>query len=257
MTWAEKFTALKTIIIKEYLRFIRIWVQTVLPPAITTALYFVIFGNLIGSQVGDIDGYKYMDYIVPGLILMAVITNSYGNVVASFYSAKFQKSIEELLVSPIPNYLILVGYVSGGIARGVVVGIVVTLVALYFSDFEIHSYGLSLLVFFLTSSLFAMAGFINAVYANSFDDISIIPTFVLTPLTYLGGIFYSIEMLPDFWQSVSLINPILYMINSFRYGMIGTTDINLGAALTIIVAFNVLLFSYAIYLLNRGIGIRQ
>jgi ABC-2 type transport system permease protein len=257
MNWIQKYNTLKTIIIKEYLRFIRIWVQTVLPPAITTALYFVIFGNLIGSQIGDIDDYKYMDYIVPGLILMAVITNSYGNVVASFYSAKFQKSIEELLVSPTPNALILIGYVSGGVARGMIVGIVVTIVAMYFSDINIHSYAISLLVFFLTSTLFSIGGFINAIYANSFDDISIIPTFVLTPLTYLGGIFYSIDMLPEFWQNLSLINPILYMINSFRYGMIGTSDINLSTALVIIVSFNAVLFSYAMYLLNRGIGIRQ
>ncbi|HEY9201580.1 MAG TPA: ABC transporter permease [Gammaproteobacteria bacterium] len=257
MTLSENYNALKTIIIREYLRFIRIWVQTILPPAITTTLYFVIFGNLIGSQIGDIDGYKYMDYIVPGLILMAVITNSYGNVVASFYSAKFQKSIEELLVSPTPNSLILLGYVAGGVARGMIVGVVVTLVAMFFSDIEIHNYALSLMVFFLTATLFSMAGFINAVYANSFDDISIIPTFVLTPLTYLGGIFYSLEMLPDFWQNISLANPILYMINAFRYGVIGTSDINLSVAILIIVGFNVLLFSYAMYLLNRGIGIRQ
>jgi len=257
MNWIQKYNTLKTIIIKEYLRFIRIWVQTVLPPAITTALYFVIFGNLIGSQVGDIDGYKYMDYIVPGLILMAVITNSYGNVVSSFYSAKFQKSIEELLVSPTPNSLILIGYVSGGVVRGMIVGIIVTIVAMYFSDINIHSYTISLLIFFLTATLFSIAGFINAIYANSFDDISIIPTFVLTPLTYLGGIFYSINMLPEFWQNLSLINPILYMINSFRYGMIGTSDINLSTALIIIVSFNAVLFSYAMYLLNRGVGIRQ
>lgn len=257
MTLSENYNALKTIIIREYLRFIRIWVQTILPPAITTTLYFVIFGNLIGSQIGDIDGYKYMDYIVPGLILMAVITNSYGNVVASFYSAKFQKSIEELLVSPTPNSLILLGYVAGGVARGMIVGVVVTLVAMFFSDIEIHNYALSLMVFFLTATLFSMAGFINAVYANSFDDISIIPTFVLTPLTYLGGIFYSLEMLPEFWQNISLANPILYMINAFRYGVIGTSDINLSVAIVIIVGFNVLLFSYAMYLLNRGIGIRQ
>ena len=257
MNFIQNYNSLKTIIIKEYLRFIRIWVQTVLPPAITTALYFVIFGNLIGSQVGDIDGYKYMDYIVPGLILMAVITNSYGNVVSSFYSAKFQRSIEELLVSPTPNALILIGYVSGGVVRGMIVGIVVTVVAMFFSDINIHSYAISLLIFFLTATLFSIAGFINAVYANSFDDISIIPTFVLTPLTYLGGIFYSIDMLPEFWQNISLINPILYMINSFRYGMIGTSDINLSTALIIIVCFNVALFSYAMHLLNRGIGIRQ
>jgi len=257
MTLNENYNALKTIIIREYLRFIRIWVQTILPPAITTTLYFVIFGNLIGSQIGDIDGYKYMDYIVPGLILMAVITNSYGNVVASFYSAKFQKSIEELLVSPTPNSLILLGYVAGGVARGMIVGIVVTLVAMYFSDIDVHNYALSLMVFFLTATLFSMAGFINAVYANSFDDISIIPTFVLTPLTYLGGIFYSLEMLPEFWQNLSLANPILYMINAFRYGVIGSSDINLSVAMLIIVGFNALLFSYALYLLNRGIGIRQ
>ncbi len=257
MTLSENYNALKTIIIREYLRFIRIWVQTILPPAITTTLYFVIFGNLIGSQIGDINGYKYMDYIVPGVILMSVITNSYGNVVASFYSAKFQKSIEELLVSPTPNYLIVLGYVSGGVARGMIVGVVVTLVAMYFSDINVHNYALSLMVFFLTATLFSIAGFINAVHANSFDDISIIPTFVLTPLTYLGGIFYSLEMLPEFWQTVSLANPILYMINAFRYGVIGTSDINLSAAILIIVGFNVLLFTYAMYLLNRGIGIRQ
>jgi len=257
MTWSEKFNALKTIIIKEYLRFIRIWIQTVLPPAITTALYFVIFGKLIGSQIGDINGYKYMDYIVPGLILMSVITNSYGNVVSSFYSAKFQKSIEELLVSPTPNYLILVGYVSGGVARGIIVGIVVTLVAMFFSDIEIHSYSLTLLIFFLTATLFSLAGFINAIYANSFDDISIIPTFVLTPLTYLGGIFYSIDMLPEIWQNISLANPILYMVNSFRYGMIGTTDTDLTTAIVIILGFTITLFCYSMYLLNRGVGIRQ
>jgi len=257
MNWAEKYNALKTIVIREYLRFIRIWIQTVLPPAITTALYFIIFGNLIGSQIGDINGHKYMDYIVPGLILMAVITNSYGNVVSSFYSAKFQKSIEELLVSPTPNYLILIGYVAGGVARGIIVGIVVTIVAMFFSDIQIHSYALSLLIFVLTATLFSIAGLINAIYANSFDDISIIPTFVLTPLTYLGGIFYSIDMLPEFWQKISLGNPILYMISSFRYGMIGTTDTDLTTSILIIIGFTTALFSYAMYLLNRGVGIRQ
>lgn len=257
MTWAEKYNALKTIVIKEYLRFIRIWIQTVLPPAITTALYFIIFGELIGSQIGDINGFKYMDFIVPGLILMAVITNAYGNVVSSFYSAKFQKSIEELLVSPTPNVLILIGYIAGGVARGIIVGIVVTIVAMFFSDIQVHSYALSFFIFFLTSTLFSIAGFINAVYANSFDDISIIPTFVLTPLTYLGGIFYSIDMLPEFWQNISLANPILYMIDSFRYGMLGTSDTDLGTAILIIVGFTVVLFAYAMRLLNKGIGIKQ
>ena len=188
---------------------------------------------------------------------MAVITNSYSNVVSSFYSAKFQKSIEELLVSPTPNYLILIGYVLGGVARGIIVGIVVTLVAMYFSDIQIHSYTLSLLIFILTATLFSIAGLINAIYANSFDDISIIPTFVLTPLTYLGGIFYSIDMLPDVWQTVSLANPILYMISSFRYGMIGSSDTDLTTAIIIIIGFTLILFTYAMYLLNRGIGIKN
>ncbi len=257
MNFKQNFNAFNTIVIKEYLRFIRIWVQTVLPPAITTALYFVIFGNLIGSQIDDIDGYSYMDYIVPGLILMAVITNAYANVVSSFYSAKFQKSIEELLVSPVPNYLILSGYVAGGVARGLIVGFAVILVAMYFSDIQIYSYSITISVFTLTAVLFSIAGFINAVYANSFDDISIIPTFVLTPLTYLGGIFYSIEMLPEFWQKVSLINPILYMINSFRYGLLGISDTNLYIAMSIIVLFIIGLFSFAMYLLNKGVGIKQ
>ncbi|TNF32762.1 MAG: ABC transporter permease [Gammaproteobacteria bacterium] len=257
MTFNQKFNAFRTIVTKEYLRFIRIWIQTVLPPAITTALYFVIFGNLIGSQIADIEGYSYMDYIVPGLILMGVITNSYANVVSSFYSSKFQRSIEELLISPVPNYLILAGYVMGGVARGIVVGITVTLVAMYFTDFHVHNLLVSVIVFILTSALFATAGFINAIFANSFDDISIVPTFVLTPLTYLGGIFYSIEMLPEFWQNLSMINPILYMINSFRYGILGVSDTDLTLALTIIVAFNIGLFAFALNLLNRGVGIKQ
>ena len=256
MTLAEQFIAYKTIVAKEFLRFIRIWLQTVVPPVITIALYFVIFGQLIGSQIGDIDGYSYMDYIVPGLILMSVITSAYANVVSSFFSSKFQRSIEEMIVSPIPNHVILAGYVTGGIARGVIVGIAVTAVSMFFSDFKIYSISISLAVFVLTSILFALAGFINAVYAKSFDDISIIPTFVLTPLTYLGGIFYSIKMLPEFWQNVSLVNPILYMINAFRYGLLGVSDIGLLPAFSIIIAFICALFIFSLHLLNKGVGIK-
>lgn len=241
---------------KEYLRFIRIWIQTVLPPAISVALYFIIFGELIGSQIDDIDGYKYMDYIVPGLILMSVITNAYANVVSSFFSAKFHHSVEEMLVSPLPNYIILLGVVSGGLARGVVVGIAVTLVAMFFTDIQIHSYSVTIAVYILTSILFSLAGFINAAYAKSFDDITIIPTFVLTPLTYLGGIFYSIKMLPEFWQDVSLVNPILYMINAFRYGLLGITDIDLTAAFVIIFAFIFALFYFSLRLLRIGVGLK-
>ena len=256
MNFSQQLIAFNTIMVREFLRFIRIWIQTIIPPVITMALYFIIFGKLIGSQIGDIDGYRYMDYIVPGLILMAVITNSYANVVSSFFSAKFQKNIEEMIISPLPNYIILAGYISGGVARGVTVGITVTGVSMFFSDFQIHSLSITLAVFILTSILFSIAGLINAAYARSFDDITIIPTFVLTPLTYLGGIFYSIKMLPEFWQNISLGNPILYMINAFRYGLLGVSDIDVSSALFIIVAFIVILFAFALNLLNKGVGIK-
>jgi len=257
MKLSAQYNALKTIAIKEFLRFIRIWLQTVVPPAITVALYFIIFGELIGSQIGDIDGFSYIDYIVPGLILMAVISNAYANCVSSFFSSKFHRSVEEMLISPLPNYIIVAGYVSGGMLRGIVVGIAVTVVAMFFTRIEIHSYSVTIAVFILTSILFALAGFINAVYAKTFDDISIIPTFILTPLTYLGGIFYSINMLPDLWQKVSLANPILYMINAFRYGLLGVTDIDLAAAFLIITFFIAALFVFALRLLNKGVGIKS
>lgn len=256
MTPHQKYIAFKTIVIREILRFIRIWIQTVLPPVITTALYFIIFGNLIGSQIGAMDGFRYMDYIVPGLIMMAVITNSYANVVSSFYGSKFQHNIEEMLVAPLPNYLIVSGYVAGGLARGITVGIAVTLTSLFFSDLRIHDFWVAGSVIVLTSILFSLAGLINGVYAKSFDDISIVPTFVLTPLTYLGGIFYSISMLPAFWQKVSLVNPILYMVNAFRYGILGVSDIGLGASYAIILGFIAALFAFSLHLLNKGHGIR-
>lgn len=257
MTFSEQYIAYKTIVIKEALRFLRIWVQTIIPPVITVALYFVIFGSLIGSQIGNIGDFTYMEFIVPGLVLMALISNSYANVVSSFYGAKFQHNIEEMLISPLPNYVILVGFMTGGVMRGMIVGLAVLIVSLFFSNLNIHNYTVTIIVFILTSMLFSLAGFINAVYANSFDDISIIPTFVLTPLTYLGGIFYSIKMLPEFWQNVSLINPILYMINAFRYGLLGVSDIPLTHAFTIIIAFIVILFSYSLHLLNTGKGLKN
>ncbi len=257
MSMSRYAIAYQTILTKEILRFSRIWIQTLIPPAITTTLYFLIFGQLIGSRIGQMDGLDYNQFIVPGLILMSVITNSYSNVVSSFFSCKYQRHIEELLISPVPNWIILAGYVSGGVARGVMVGIIVTLVAKFFADFTIHSYLLTVTVFILTSILFALCGFINAVYAKTFDDISIIPTFILTPLTYLGGIFYSIQLLPSFWQNLSLFNPVLYMINAFRYGVLGISDINISTALMIIISFIVALVLFSLYLLNRGIGIKQ
>jgi len=251
------WTAFRTLLVKEILRFARIWVQTILPPAITMALYFVIFGKLIGSQIGDIEGFRYIDFIVPGLILMSVISNSYANTVSSFYFSRWNKHIDELLIAPIPNWLILAGYVAGGVARGVFVGIVVTNVASFFSDLSIHSYGITFLVFVLTSVLFSLAGFINGVFANSFDDISIIPTFVLTPLTYLGGVFYSMSLLPEFWQTVSMANPVLYMVNAFRYGLLGVSDIQLSSGIVIILGFTLVLAVYAHSLMKRGVGIKS
>ncbi len=248
--------AFQTILIKEVLRFMRIWVQTILPTAITTALYFLIFGGLIGPRIGPMDGFSYMDFIVPGLIMLGVITNSYANVVSSFYFSKFSHSVEEMLVSPIPNYLILLGFLGGGIARGAVVGSAVTLVSWLFTDLSIHNGWVVISIGLLTAALFSLAGFINAIYAQSFDDISIVPTFVLTPLTYLGGVFYSISMLPPFWQTVSLANPILYMVNGFRYGVLGTSNIPLTTSYAIIIGFILVLFTICLYLLNRGIGIR-
>lgn len=258
MSPQQQLTALKTIVVREMLRFLRIWVQTILPPAITTALYFIIFGNLIGDRIGEMNGLRYIDFIIPGLIMMSVITNSYANVVSSFYGSKFQRNVEEMLVSPMPNYLILLGFTAGGVARGMIVGLVVTLISFLFSSqIQLMHPLLTLLVVFLTSVLFSLGGFINATYAKSFDDISIIPTFVLTPLTYLGGVFYSISLLPEFWQQVSMLNPILYMVNAFRYGILGISDIDVFAALGVISIFIVVLFFYCLSLLKRGIGIRQ
>lgn len=250
-------TAYNTIVIKEILRFSRIWLQTIVPPAITTTLYFIIFGRLIGSQLGKIDNYTYMDYIVPGLIIMSIITNSYANVVSSFYGTKFHHHIEELLVSPVSNLTIIAGYVSGGVARGMVVGLVVTLVSLVFTTITVDSYVITIAIAILTAVLFSLAGLINAIFANSFDDISIVPTFVLTPLTYLGGVFYSIDMLPSFWQNVSLFNPVLYMVNGFRMGMLGVSDASLTSAILIILGFILLLGIISLWLLHRGIGIKK
>ena len=253
----ELFMAFATIVIKEVRRFLRIWPQTLVPPAITVTLYYVIFGSLIGSRIGPMGGFDYMQFVVPGLIMMAVISNSYANVVSSFFGAKFQHSIEELLVSPTPNWIILLGFTIGGVARGLCVGVIVTLLSLAFARLHVEHIGITVLVVFLTAVVFSMAGLINAVFANSFDDISIIPTFVLTPLTYLGGVFYSIELLPPFWRAVSQVNPILHMVNSFRYGVLGVSDVHVGVALGMIALFIVAGWCYCLYLLNSGKRLRQ
>lgn len=257
MSPAEQWVAFMTIVRKEIRRYLRIWMQTLLPSAITMSLYFVIFGTLIGSRIGEMDGFSYMQFVVPGLIMMAIVTNSYSNVVSSFFGAKFNHSIEELLVSPMSNYVILMGYVLGGVTRGLLVALVVTLVSLLFTRLHIHSYFVVVTIVLMTSTLFALAGFINAVYANNFDDISIVPTFVLTPLIYLGGVFYSMELLPDFWAGVSKLNPLVYVVNAFRYGVLGVSDVSLPVAFGMIALFTAAAFFYSMHLLNSGTRLRQ
>jgi ABC-2 type transport system permease protein len=257
MNVALNLVAIRTLIRKEITRVLRIWVQTIVPPAITMTLYFIIFGNLIGRRIGTMDGFDYMQYIAPGLIMMSVITNSYGNVVSSFFGAKFGRHIEEMLVSPMSSSAIVIGHVAGGVLRGLAVGALVTIIALFFTRLEVQHPFVTASVVLLSSTVFSLAGLINAVFAKKFDDISIVPTFVLTPLTYLGGVFYSISLLPEFWQTVSKANPILYMVNAFRYGILGTSDISIEHAYAILLMFVVLLFTACVALLDRGVGIRE
>ncbi len=256
MTWSEQWIAFYTITLKEIRRILRIWPQTLLPAVITMSLYFVIFGKMIGSRVGEMGGVSYMQFIVPGLIMMSVITNSYSNVVSSFFSTKFHGSIEELLVSPTSKHAILLGYVAGGVFRGLAIAFLVSIIALFFTQLSVTHIGVMLFTVIATSILFSLAGFINAVFARSFDDISIIPSFVLTPLTYLGGVFYSIQELPTFWQNVSLINPIVYMVNAFRYGILGYSDVNVWYALLAIAIFCGVFYMVAYRLLKDGGKIR-
>ena len=256
MNLQQQYIALATIVRREVRRFLRIWTQTLVPPVITIGLYFVIFGSLIGQRIGTMSGVSYMEFVVPGLIMMAVITNAYANVVSSFFGAKYQRFVEEILVSPTPNYVILLGFVAGGAVRGLIVGLIVTVVAMLFSDIQIHNLWLTIAIVIMTAVFFSLAGFINAVFANTFDDINIVPTFVLTPLIYLGGVFYSIDLLPDFWAMLSRINPILYIVNAFRYGLLGISDINVSVAFMMIVGFVVAAYLYSLHLLKTGTRLR-
>ena len=262
MTPIEQYRALLTILYKEIHRFMRIWTQTLIPPAIMIMLYFVIFGTLIGKTIGEMGGFDYMQFMIPGLIMMSVISNSYSNVVSSFFGQKFARSIEELLITPLPHYLILLGWVLGGVARGLLVGTIVTIVSLWFYDLSVDNWPLSILVVISTSILFSLGGFLNALFAESFDDISIVPTFIMQPLIYLGGVFYSIQLLPSIWQTVSLANPILYMINAFRFSILGASDLDalgfsINFALFMIFGFILLLASTCLWFLHKGKGIRS
>jgi len=242
---------------KEIVRIMRIWSQTLLPPVITSSLYFIVFGGFIGSQLAPIDGYSYMQFIVPGLIMMSVITSAYTNTVSTFYFAKFVRNIEEILVSPTPDWVVVAGFVSGGVMRGLMVGALVLVVSLFFTHLAIFNIAVLLAVILLTAILFSLAGLINGVFAKGFDGISIVPTFVLTPLTYLGGIFYSIEQFPQFWQNVSLANPILYMVNAFRYGFLGITDISLWICFAVLLGMSLFFILVVLYLFREGIGVKH
>ncbi len=258
MTTTTNFVALGTIVRREVMRIARIWTQTLIPPAITMTLYFIIFGKVVGSKIGIVEGgFTYMQYIVPGLVLMSIITNSYSNLTSSFFGAKFGHYVEEMLVSPMPNWVILTGYIAGGMLRGLCVGTVVLLIALLFTHLDIAHPLIMLTTAMLTSAVFALAGFVNAVFARKFDDIAIIPSFVLTPLTYLGGVFYSIKDIGEPWHTLSLADPILYMVNAFRYGVLGISDIHIWVAYAVMVLFLVGFGGFGIWLLGRGVGMRS
>lgn len=250
------FIAFTTILRKECIRFMRTWTQTLLPSLITTILYFAIFGHVLGSQLGTIEGVSYMQYIAPGLVMMAVITNTYTNTVFSVFVMRFSKSIEEILVAPMPHYVMLLGFIAASMVRGLLVALLVIIAALFFTHLTIHNIFITLSVILLSALLFSLAGFVNALYAKKFDDTAFIPTFVLTPLNYLGGIFYPIALLPSFWHALSLCNPILYIVNAFRYGIIGITDINIKVAFVILLICSIALFTFNLHLLRKGKGLR-
>ena len=254
---SKNLVALGTVVRREVMRILRIWGQTLMPPAITMTLYFLIFGGLIGSRVGEMDGIKYMDFIVPGLVMMSVIQNSYGNISSSFFGAKFGRHIEELLVSPMPNWVILLGYVSGAVLRGLIVGAIVLCVAMLFTEVRIPHPLVMASSVLLGAVIFSLAGFVNAVYAKKFDDIAIVPTFILTPLTYLGGVFYSVKLLPDWAEAATHLNPIFYMVNAFRYGLLGVSDVSMWTAYALMLGFVAALSALALWLLKRGIGMRS
>lgn len=253
----RNWVALGTIVRREVTRILRIWAQTLVPPAITMTLYFLIFGGLIGSRVGPMDGLKYMEFIVPGLVMMSVIQNSYGNISSSFFGAKFGRHVEELLVSPMPNYVILGGYVAGAVLRGLLVGVIVLCISMFFTPVRMHHPFVTLTTVLLGATIFSLAGFVNAVYAKKFDDIAIVPTFILTPLTYLGGVFYSVKLLPAWAETATHLNPVFYMVNAFRYGLLGVSDVPVWVAYSLMLGFVVVLTAIGLLLLKRGVGLRS
>jgi len=256
MNFHENFIAYYTIMRKEVVRIVRIWPQTLIPPIITQTLYFLIFGKFIGAQINAIQGISYMAFIVPGLVMMSVINNSFVNVAGSFFSSKFQRSIEELLISPSSNWVIIAGYAAGGMFRGIIVGFLVFCVSILFTKPMIYNLGIVALFVVLTSIVFSLGGLLNGVLAKKFDDIAIFPTFILIPMTYLGGVFYSINSLPVFWQSLSKLNPVLYMVNGFRYGFYGVSDVNVFVSFLILAIFAVMLVAVNLLMFKKGTGLK-
>lgn len=252
----ENWISFYTLYRREFVRIVRIWSQTLLPPVITMSLYFIIFGNLIGSRIGLIDGMSYVEFIMPGLVMMAIINNSYLNTTSSFFGNKFQRNVEEMFIAPMPNSIIIAGYVCGGIVRGLIVGVLVIFVSLFFTKVQVYNWPATLTIAFFTATLFSLAGMLNGIFAKKFDDISIVPVFILTPLTYLGGVFYSVSALSPLWQKLSFANPIFYMVNGFRYGMLGKGDVSLTYALVIILGAMILTYMLCVWLLNKGIGVK-
>ena len=256
MNASQMWTSYYTIVRKEVVRLFRIWTQTFLPPVITTALYFLIFGKFIGSQIGNINGVPYMEFIVPGLVMMSVIMQSFMNAAFTFYMAKFQKTLEEVQVSPTPYLLVILGHVSAAVIRGMVTAGIILVVALFFTPLHVYSFALTILFIFLASLLFSLAGLMNGVFANSFDTVQIFPTFILTPLTYLGGVFYSIKVLGGAWQTVSYFNPIVYIVNGFRYGLLGTSDVNVWTSFAVLAVLIAIMIMANWYVFKTGRGLR-
>ncbi len=250
--WVSYYTMMR----KEFVRIVRIWSQTLLPPVVTTSLYFIVFGTFIGSQLAPIHGFSYIQFIVPGLIMMSVITSAYSNTASTFFFSKMIHNLDELIVSPTPSWVVILGFVSGGVIRGLLVAVLVTIVSLFFTHLVMYNALILIVTIVLTSVVFALGGLINGVFAKGFDGISIVPTFVLTPLTYLGGIFYSISQFPPFWQKVSMVNPILYMVNAFRYGFLGVSDMPVWVCFTVLIGFCVAFSLIIIYLFRKGVGLR-
>jgi len=247
-----------TLVRKDIVRIVRIWPQTLLPSMITSTLYFLIFGTVLGSRIGQFGDVDFIDFVVPGLIMLAVVTNSFSNVAFVVFSSKFfSRSIDEILVSPTPPWVIVAGYISGGIVRGTLVGFLVLAVSIPFAGFHVDNFLIVILFLLLTSAALSLGGLLNGIHAQSIDGINIIPTFVLTPLIYLGGVFYSIEILPEFWQPISLANPLFYIVDGFRYGMLGIVDTSLWTSLAVLGGLAAALAVWAWYEIRAGLRLKQ